>query len=50
MITLKLDKQFLKVFRMVGKMNTDINSCTLSSFALENSTDMAATGLLKNYL
>lgn len=32
--------------RMVGKMNTDINSCTLSLFALENSTDMAATGLL----
>lgn len=32
--------------QMVDEMNNDINECTLALFALENSTDMKATGLL----
>lgn len=32
--------------QMVGVMNEDINSCTLALFALQNFTDMSATGLL----
>lgn len=32
--------------RMVGVMNEDINRCTLALFALQNYTEMEATGLL----